>query len=89
MNHKTVKIKHKNLEADIDELIASLVLALWKNNISTCFSCQEDETYDTVACTYVQAGYIQFDEEKQLLKLLNLAAKKFRKILLKSDSWIP
>lgn len=38
---------------------------------------------------YVKAGYIQFDEEKQVLKLLNLTAKKFKKILPKTDSWIP
>lgn len=45
MNHKTVEVSHGKFKDDIDELIAPLILAMWKNNINTCFSCQEDEVY--------------------------------------------
>jgi hypothetical protein len=39
--HPTRHIKHREHEADIDEDIADLVLAMWRAGIETVYSCQD------------------------------------------------
>ncbi len=43
MNHKTVPVTHDNITADIDEDIAPLILELWKRDMFTFNSCQENK----------------------------------------------
>ncbi len=40
--HKQVKISHEDWEEEVDEEIAPLILALWKKDIFTYMSCQEN-----------------------------------------------
>lgn len=42
-HHETKKVKFGNMEADVDLLIAPLILRLWKHGIKTCQSCAENE----------------------------------------------
>lgn len=42
-HHETRKVKFAGIEADIDLLIAPLILRLWKHGIKTCQSCEENE----------------------------------------------
>jgi len=39
--HKTKQIKYGQIEADIDEKIAPLILEIWKSGIATDESCQD------------------------------------------------
>lgn len=70
MNHTTTHIQYKDMEADVDEKVAPLVLALWKRGIETLFSCQDyGESMDLP--DKKGWGYIQFDPEN-LCKFLDL-----------------
>jgi len=41
--HKTIRVTHHNMSADIDELIAPLIQAMWDVGIETVASCQGNE----------------------------------------------
>lgn len=41
-DHKQVKISYQDKEAEVDEEIAELILAIWKHDINTTLSCQEN-----------------------------------------------
>jgi hypothetical protein len=42
-HHEIKKLKFGGMEADVDLLIAPLILRLWKHGIKTCQSCEESE----------------------------------------------
>jgi len=66
-NHKTVHVQHGGEAAEIDELIAPLILELWKAEIPTCQSCQDSPC---------GSGFfwLQFDEQGALERFLNMVA---------------
>lgn len=85
MKHSTIFIQHNSWAANIDELIAPLIMILWNNNINTCFSCQEDIYWDDECNAYRSMAHIQFDEYKEASKFMNLVVEKFKKLNPKHD----
>jgi hypothetical protein len=61
--HKTVHIRHGDLEADVDRQIAPLILEMWRAGIETYQSCQA-----------APRGWIwvQFDSQVALERFLNI-----------------
>lgn len=73
-NHKTVLIQHEGkfmYEANVDEKIAPLVLAVWKAGIETEFSCED--------CEEKHLAYIQFLPD-ELIKFLNKVQVPWKEI---------
>lgn len=66
-DHKQVHIRHKEMEADVDEELADLILNLWKINIFTFLSCQ-----DNVPKGYV---WIDFSSASDAEEFLNIIAE--------------
>ena len=62
--HPTVSFTYKNENVDIDELLAPLIIEIWKAGIGTWMSCQEVE---------VGIAWIEFDSVDDLLKFANIA----------------
>lgn len=67
MKHKQVMIKHGDLEAKVDEKIADLILNLWKMDIITILSCQNN-----VPKNYV---WIEFFSAEDAERFLNIVAE--------------
>src|SRR6266540_6661346 len=44
--HKQAHIQHGEIEADVDERIAPLIVELWRAGVTTRMSCQEFGEYD-------------------------------------------
>ena len=42
MPHPTTLIRHGQYEAEVDEQVAALVLALWRSGIDTASACQDE-----------------------------------------------
>lgn len=61
--HRTLHVQHGDMEADIDEEIAPLVLEMWKAGIDTFMSCQSNPS------GWV---WIQFSEQWAATKFLNI-----------------
>lgn len=68
-NHKTKLIKYKDMEAEVDCGIADLILNLWKLDIYTVLSCENN-----VPENYV---WIQFMTAMDAEAFLNIAANEF------------
>ncbi|MEK6878075.1 MAG: hypothetical protein AABY22_00625 [Nanoarchaeota archaeon] len=64
--HKTVKVQYKDMEADIDEEIAPLILELWKRDLITINSCQGH---------FEEPTWIQFMSFIDAIDFINLIAK--------------
>lgn len=68
-NHKTKLIKYKDMEAEVDENIADLILNLWKLNIMTVLSCENNVPDDFV--------WIEFMSVTDAEEFLNIAAGSY------------
>lgn len=66
--HNQVKIKYGNRLAEVDEKLADFVIACWKNNISTCMSCQEN---------FPGIVWVYFYDVNDSIKFLNIVAGEY------------
>lgn len=66
--HKTIPISHNEWVANVDELIAPLILTLWKNSIRTIACCQEEIYLDRGR----KMAYILFGNKESGLRFLSL-----------------
>lgn len=69
MNHKTKHIKYGDLEANVDVDISKLILNLWKLDITTTNSCQNNVPENWV--------WIEFINSSDAEQFLNIVAKEF------------
>jgi hypothetical protein len=83
--HPTKIVEYGDCKAEIDELLAPLILTLWKNDIETWFCCQEDDYWDDLWAEYRKMAHIQFDGIEEASKFMNLAVEKFKKFNDKFD----
>lgn len=70
MSHQTVLVCHGNFQAEIDELIAPLILSCWKLNIKTEFSCQNNNESGLAS--------IQFNDESHVKLFLHTIINKLK-----------
>lgn len=68
-NHPTTTISHEGMTAEVDEMIAPLILNLWRLGINTDLSCQ-----DNVPDKWV---WIMFSSANDAEYFLAIAAKEF------------
>ena len=79
--HSTTLVTYKNMQAEIDEELAPMILTLWQNDIETIFCCQHDmvdNPYDDGRS--MDVAYIQFDGDISANKFLTFAINKFKKL---------
>ena len=69
--HKQTHIKYKDMDADVDELIAPLILELWKAEIYTTLSCQNN----------MRKIWIQFMTAGDAEDFLNIVGAKYEQTL--------
>ena len=69
-NHPTQTISHEGMTAEVDEMIAPLILNLWKLGINTVLSCQDNPS------SYLIGGWIWivFTTEQDYEKFISIAA---------------
>jgi hypothetical protein len=65
--HLQRHIRHGEMEADIDTMLAPLIRRLWKNGIRTCSSCQENEP---------EVVWVQFPDYEDGARFLGFAGKR-------------
>jgi hypothetical protein len=63
MRHKTIHIEHEGRAADIDEMIAPLILEMWKAGIETAECCQNFGG---------RSVYIHFPDTQNAERFLNI-----------------
>lgn len=68
--HKTIRITHDTMSADIDELIAPLINLMWKAGIETVESCQE--SYDGWVAIY----FYGVEQPRKFLKIVHAPAQE-------------
>lgn len=66
-DHKQVHIKYKDHEADVDEGLADLILNLWKLDIYTSMSCENNNDDNIV--------WLNFPHAIESEKFMNVAVK--------------
>jgi hypothetical protein len=71
MNHKTRLIKHGDMEAEVDLKIADLILNLWKLELMTTNSCEDNNPKDWI--------FIEFASTSDAEQFLNICANEFSK----------
>lgn len=83
MNHPQVHIEHGDIEADVDEKIAPLILEIWKAGIYTDLSCQSNHGKIWIAFTTTEDAKEFLDavcpeHEEGLYSLYNRIAREWR-----------
>lgn len=81
--HETISISYGNLSAEIDVLIAPLILEMWKQGITTIFSC---ENYSNISCEESGWANITFDKHEFFIKFFEKIMFSFNKSLIESAS---
>lgn len=79
MPHPTTHIRHRGLEADVDERLAALVLALWEAGIETASACQDEAESDAevggvAAADHRGRAYVEFVALHDALRFYDLVA---------------
>lgn len=69
MNHKTKLIQHEDMEAEVDLKIADLILNLWKLDLTTTNSCQDNNPKDWI--------WIEFASTLDAEQFLNICANEY------------
>lgn len=64
-NHKTIKIKHNNQIINIDENISELIGLIWKCDIETEMSCENNIPFD-----YIWICFSTFSDYKKFMRIV-------------------
>jgi hypothetical protein len=79
MPHPTRLIRHGDNEAEVDDDLAPLVLALWRAGIETASACQDEsesaaEVGETTTADHRGRAYVEFVSLDHALRFLDVAA---------------